>query len=72
MGLIVNRYPSCPHCGGLLSLENDGYEYYLDCCGCAREFDFDMNSRRMTTEELKRRMGITLTMGRDTDMMRML
>ncbi len=46
-------YPRCPHCGGILNTENDGYENYFTCLICAREFDLDLKPRRMTIENFK-------------------
>lgn len=43
------KYPGCPHCGGLLYKDNDDYEDYLTCFGCARSFNFDMKPRRIAT-----------------------
>ena len=54
-------YPKCPHCGSILRLENDGYENYLACFGCAREFDFNITPRRITPDELYNRLGIKRT-----------
>ncbi len=50
-------FPKCPHCGGVLFLDNDGYT----CLGCAREFDFNMMPRRMSPDELYNRFGIKRT-----------
>ncbi len=41
---------SCPHCGGVLIQDFDGYDNYLTCLMCAREFDLNMCPRRMTKE----------------------
>ncbi len=53
--------PECPNCGGLLHNNNDGYEGYLTCLSCAREFNLDMTLKRMTPAELYDRKGIKLT-----------
>ena len=53
-------YPSCPRCGGVLYKDYDGYEDYLTCFGCAREFDFNMIPLRMTKLELNSRYVIKL------------
>ena len=54
----------CPHCGGILSQDYDGYEQYLVCVMCAREYDTEGESLRMTPKELTERKGIKLIMGR--------
>ncbi len=54
-------YPKCPHCSGVLYPDTDGYEKYLNCMACARQFHFDMTSRRMTLSELNSRYKIHLT-----------
>jgi DNA-directed RNA polymerase subunit M/transcription elongation factor TFIIS len=51
---------SCPRCGGVLAKEHDGFETYYNCLGCAREFDTDLQARRMNPKELKNRHGIYL------------
>ena len=53
--------PSCPNCHGLLYVNDDGYEKYLTCFGCAREYNKDLTPRRMTIKELKSRHGIKFT-----------
>ncbi len=51
----------CPHCGRMLREDGyDGYEKYLTCGVCAREFELNMLPRRMTPQELKKRTGIYL------------
>ena len=51
----------CPHCGSILYIDYDGYEDYLACFGCAREFDFNITPRRMAPDELYNRFGIKTT-----------
>ncbi len=58
-------YPRCPRCGGLLYVNYDGYEKYLTCFGCAREFTFDMKPKRITPKEFKKHIGLKLTIGRE-------
>ena len=41
------RYPKCPRCGGLFHLDYDEYEMYLTCIMCARQFELDLNPRRV-------------------------
>ncbi len=48
--------PDCPHCGGRLYPEDDGYEDYLVCLYCAREFDFNLTPKRMTPSELRNKL----------------
>ena len=55
------KYHNCPRCGGVLYIDNDGYEDFFNCMDCSREFDLDMIPRRMSTIELKTRKGIKLT-----------
>jgi len=54
-------FPRCSHCGGLLFKDTDGYENYLTCCACARQYNFDKTARVMTLAELEDRYGIKLT-----------
>ena len=53
-------YPRCPHCGGVLYVDCDGYEEYYTCFGCARSFDFAGKPTRMTGTELLKTKGIKL------------
>ena len=55
---------SCPHCGGLLARDYDGYEQYYTCLMCGRSFDMGGNAIRKTPIELEETMGIKLIMGR--------
>ncbi len=55
------KYPSCTHCGAILYSDNDGYENYFTCSGCAMGFDLNIKPRAMTPLELKSRYGIGLT-----------
>ena len=55
----------CPYCGSFLCLEYDGYDDYYTCIVCARQWDLDGKSRRMTPKELEKREGIHLTHGSD-------
>lgn len=48
----------CPNCGGVCYQDTDGYEDYFTCIYCAREYNGDLTSRRMTPEQLKARYGI--------------
>ena len=50
--------PSCPNCQGLLYVNDDGYEKYLTCLGCSREYNEDLTSKRMTPYQLESRYGI--------------
>ena len=52
-------YPKCHRCGGVLYSNSDGYADYYTCSACSREFNMDMSSRRMTTDEFKKRLGIS-------------
>ena len=52
--------PKCPNCGGFMYYDNDIAENYLVCACCAREYNLDMTSRRMTPQELKNLTGISL------------
>ncbi len=52
--------PRCPNCGHTLYRDNATTENYLTCLMCAREFDVELNSRRMTPYELHKRYGIKL------------
>ena len=62
VGMTLRRkYPDCPRCGSLLYLGNDGFEKYLTCLTCSREFGLDMRPRIMTREELFSRYGVGLT-----------
>ena len=58
-------FPRCSHCGGLLYKDTDGYEKYLVCFGCAREFDFDMIPRRITPSQCYHRYNIKLTISEE-------
>ncbi len=49
---------SCPHCGGLLNRDYDGYEQYLVCLMCGRMFDLNGETMRMTPIECKTRYGV--------------
>ena len=60
----------CPHCGSILGIESDGYENYLACFGCTREFDFNMMPRRMSPLEFFTHYGIKLTVPRERAKMR--
>ena len=51
---------NCPHCGGLLSLDYDGYEQYLVCMMCGREYDANGETRRFTPKEYFNKFGIKL------------
>lgn len=53
--------PNCPHCGGSLGKDTDGYEHYLTCMSCAREYDENLYPRIMTPRMLWNRTGIQLT-----------
>ena len=55
------KYFRCPHCGGFLDVDNDGSEDYLTCCGCAKSFNLNRESMRMTPAELFKRIGIKLS-----------
>lgn len=55
--------PKCPNCGGILYLDNDGYEEYFTCVGCAREWNKDLSARRITVKEFETRFGIKLVIG---------
>lgn len=41
----------CPRCSGMFFKQNDGFEDYLLCGACAREFDMTLKPRRMTPIE---------------------
>ena len=43
---LKQKYPDCPRCGGLLSLDIDGYEDFLTCIMCARQFELDLNPKK--------------------------
>ena len=58
-------YPSCPHCGGVLYRDTDGYAHFFICMWCAREFDFNMRPVIISTDELHSRYGIKLTSGKE-------
>ena len=40
-------FPRCPRCGGLLQLGNDGYEDYLTCLMCARQFELNLTPKKI-------------------------
>lgn len=48
----------CPHCGGLLYFDDDGYEQQYTCIMCARTFSLTGRPKGMTPSELSRRLVI--------------
>ena len=53
-------YLRCPQCHGLLNKENDGFEDFLICIMCAREFKLDLSPRITSTFNLVFDYGINL------------
>jgi len=52
---------NCPHCGGLLQRDYDGYECYLTCLICGRSYTLNGETMRMSPLELEKRLGIKYT-----------
>ncbi len=53
----------CPHCGGMLFMEWDGYVYYYLCIVCSRQWELNGKPRRVTPRELEEQEGIALDKG---------
>ncbi len=52
--------PKCPRCHSFMYLENDGNEDYFLCANCAREFDLNLEGRRILADDFVKRIGIAL------------
>lgn len=50
----------CPHCGGALTPDHDGYEHYYTCIMCGRSFGSNGKSTQMTPVEFTALYGIRL------------
>ena len=61
----------CPRCGGVLLVEDDGYELYLNCMGCAREYNQNLTPRRMTIKQLTVNRNIKMIEGKECRHMRL-
>ncbi len=60
---------SCPHCGGIPYLDNDGYENLIVCSACAREYNPQMIPLRMQPQQFSSFYGLKLSTGTKDDIM---